>query len=148
MSRIAWLGVPSAWVATGVCNGVFSPAAVGAGGGARASREPDVQGRSVAGRAQDRDRSAKGLDPVFEADEARAAAGIGAAYAIVADREGEGAVTAVRAHVDYRGLRVLGGVGERLRRDVITGRLNLLPQPRAEIKVEFDRHRGAPGQCL
>jgi hypothetical protein len=37
--------------------------------------EPDVQGRSVAGRAEDRDCSAKGLNPVFEADDARAAAG-------------------------------------------------------------------------
>src|SRR5258707_11429420 len=95
MSRIAWLGVPSAWVATGVCNGVFSPAAVRAGRGARASREPDVQGRSVAGRAQDRDRSAEGLDPVFEADDARAAAGTGAADAIDAVRECAGASTSV-----------------------------------------------------
>src|SRR5260370_38182203 len=120
MSRIAWLGVPSAWVATGVCNGVFSPAAVRAGHGARASREPDVQGRSVAGRAQDRDRSAKGLDPVFEADDARAAAGIGAAYAIVADREGEGAVTPVRAQAVDPALAALGGVGEGLQPDGIT----------------------------
>jgi two-component system, OmpR family, sensor histidine kinase KdpD len=50
-----------------------------------------VQGRSVAGRAEDRDCSAKGLDPVFEADDARAAAGVGAAYAVIADRQGEGA---------------------------------------------------------
>src|SRR5467141_1669762 len=146
MSRIAWLGVPSAWVATGVCNGVFSPAAVRAGRGAGASREPDVQGRSVAGRAEDRDRSAKGLDPVFEAGDARAAAGIGAPYAVVADREGQGAVVAVYPQVDDRGLGVLGGVGERLRRGEIGGRLGLLPERRAEIKVELDRHRRAPGE--
>jgi DNA-binding NarL/FixJ family response regulator len=49
-----------------------------------------VQCCSVAGRAEDRDRSAQGLDPVFEADEARAAARVGAADAVVADGEGEG----------------------------------------------------------
>ena len=39
-----------------------------------------MQGCSVAGRAEDRDCSAERLDPVFEADDARAAAGVGAAY--------------------------------------------------------------------
>ena len=43
---------------------------------------------------------------------------------------------------------MLGDVGDRLRRDVITGRLNVLTKPRAEIQVEFDRHRGPPGECL
>jgi hypothetical protein len=43
---------------------------------------------------------------------------------------------------------VLGDVGDRLGRDVITGRLDVLTKPRAEIKVEFDRHRRTPGQCL
>ena len=39
----------------------------------------DVQRCSVAGRAEERDCSAQCLDPVFEADDARAAAGVGAA---------------------------------------------------------------------
>jgi hypothetical protein len=60
----------------------------------------DVQCCSVSGWAQDRDRSAEGLDPVFEADEARAAAGIGAPYPIVADREGEGSAVALYPQVD------------------------------------------------
>src|SRR6185312_7578086 len=111
----------SGWVATGVGNGVFSPAAVRAGHGAGASREPDVQGGSVAGRAEDRDRSAEGLDPVFEAGDARAAAGVGAADAVVADREVKGAVVAVDPQVDDRGLRVLGGVGVRFGSGVISG---------------------------
>jgi CheY-like chemotaxis protein len=45
----------------------------------RRARNLDVQGRTVAGRADDRDRSAEGLDPVFEADDAGAAARVGAA---------------------------------------------------------------------
>jgi hypothetical protein len=51
------------------------------------------------------------LDPVFEADDARAAAGVGAADAVVADREGEGAVAVVRTYFDDRGPRLPGGVG-------------------------------------
>src|SRR6476659_4887786 len=78
----------------------------------------------------------------------RAAAGVGAADAIVADREGEGAVAAVDHHGNDRRLRVLGGVGERFGGDVIGGRLNSFRGPRAEIQVEFDRHRGAPGERL
>jgi hypothetical protein len=31
---------------------------------------------------------------------------------------------------------------------VVTGRLDVLSKPWAEIQVEFDRHRGAPGECL
>jgi hypothetical protein len=60
----------------------------------------DVQGGSAAGRAEHRECSAERLDPVFEADDARAAAGVGAADAVVADREGEGAVAAVRDYFD------------------------------------------------
>src|SRR6185437_2090575 len=134
-------GFTSGWAATGVCHGVFSPAAVRAGNGAAASREPNVQGRSVAGRAEDRDCSAKGLDPVFEADDARAAAGVGAAYAVITDRQDEGAVVALYPQVDDCCLGVLGGVGERLGRGVISSRLDLLVQRRAEIQVELDRHR-------
>jgi hypothetical protein len=96
--------------------------------------------------AQDRDRSAQGLGPVFEADDARAAARVGAAYAIVADRQDEGAVTAVHAHVDDRGPGVLCHVGNRLRGDVISGRLNAFREPRAQIQVGFNRHRGSAGQ--
>ena len=40
------------------------------GHGNRIGRKQDVHRSSVAGRAQDRHRSAKGLDPVFEADHA------------------------------------------------------------------------------
>jgi hypothetical protein len=72
------------------------------------------------------------------------AAGIGAPYAVVADREGECAVVALYPQVDDRCLRVLGGIGERLGRDVITGRLDLLPQRRSEIKIELDRYQFVP----
>jgi hypothetical protein len=118
------------------------------GRGHRIGRQLDVQGCSLAGRAQDQKGAAEGLDPVSQADDAGAAARVGAADAIVADGQGEDTVTGVHAHVDDRGLCVLGGVGDRLRRDVITGRLDVLVKPRAEIQVEFDRHRGAPAERL
>jgi hypothetical protein len=54
----------------------------------------------------------------------------------------------VYPQVDDRCLRVLGGVGERLGRGVISGRLDLLPRRRAQIQVELDRHRRAPGERL
>jgi phage terminase large subunit-like protein len=83
-------------------------------------------------RAQDRDRSAKGLDPVFEADDAGAAARADAADAVVDDREGEGAVAAVHAHVDDRGPCVLCDVGNRLRRDVVGAILTKLKLSEAD----------------
>ncbi len=49
----------------------------------------DVQGCPVAGRAEDGDRPAERRDPVFEAGDARAAAGVGAPDAVIADPEGE-----------------------------------------------------------
>jgi hypothetical protein len=100
------------------------------GPGRRIGWKLDAQSCPMAGRAEDRDPSAKGLDAVFEPDDACVAARVGAAYAIVADREGEGAVTAVHAHVDDRCLRVLCDVGNRLRRDVVTRRLDVLTKPR------------------
>jgi len=105
------------------------------GCGHRIGRKLDVQGCSLARWAQDQNSAAEGLDPVSETDDAGATARVGAAYAVVADREGEGTVTGVHAHVDDRGLCVLGGVGDRLRRDVVTGRLDVLIEPRAEIQV-------------
>ena len=42
-----------------------------------------MQGRSAAGRAEERDCSAECLDPVSKADDAGAAAGVGAADAVV-----------------------------------------------------------------
>src|SRR4029077_6185380 len=114
------------------------------GYGLRIGRDLDVQGCSLTGRAHDQHGAAEGLEPVSETDDARAAAGIGPAYTIVDDRQGEGAVTAVHDHVDDRSLRGLGGSGDRLRPDLITGRPDVLIEPRAEIQVEFDRDRGAP----
>ena len=105
------------------------------GRGHRIGRKLDVQGCSLAGWAQDQNSAAEGLDPVSETDDAGATARVGAAYAVVADREGEGTVTGLHAHVDDRGLCVLGAVGDRLRRDVVTGRLDVLIEPQAEIQV-------------
>ena len=96
-----------------------------------------MQCRSVAGRAQDWDRSAKGLEPVFEPDHAGAAARAGAAYAVVDDRESEGTVAAVHAHVDDRGPCVLCDVGDRLRRDV----LGAIPTKLKLSEADDDHHR-------
>src|SRR6202034_4688590 len=108
----------------------------------------DMQGCTVTGRAEDRDCSAECLDAGLEADDAGAAAGVGAPDAVVAYQEGEGAVAAVYPHGDDRRLRVLCGVGQRLGRDVIAGHLEMLRGRRAEFEVQVDRHRGAPGERL
>jgi hypothetical protein len=102
----------------------------------------------VDGRAEDRDGSAERLDPVFQADDARAAAGVGAPDAVVADREGEAAVAAVDPDVDDRGPRVLGGLGECLGSDVVGGRLEVLPGSGAQVQLELDRDGGATGPRL
>lgn len=49
-------------------------------------------------------------------------------------------------HVDDRRVRVLCGVGKRFGRDVIGRHLEGFPEPRAETRVERDRHGRAPGQ--
>ena len=56
-------------------------------------RELDEDQRPFAGRAADLERSAQGLGPVAEADQARAAGRIGAARAVVADRQVQAAVS-------------------------------------------------------
>jgi hypothetical protein len=79
-----------------------------------------MQGRSAAGRAEERDYSAECLDPVSKAEDAGAAAGVGAADAVVMDPKGEGAAAAVHyPDVDDRCLRMLCSVGERLGGGVI-----------------------------
>jgi len=49
-------------------------------------------------------------------------------------------------HVDDRRVRVLCGVGKRFGRDVIGRHLEGFPEPRAETRVERNRHGRAPGQ--
>jgi hypothetical protein len=58
----------------------------------------DVQDCSVTGRARHRDGSAERLDPVFDADDARAAAGVGGADAVVDPALVQELVTARRRH--------------------------------------------------
>ena len=101
----------------------------------------DVQGCPVAGRAEDGDCPAERRAPVFEAGDARAAAGVGAPDAVVADPEGEAAVAAVDPQLHDRGLRVLGGVGERFGRDVVGGRARLCrpgDDRRREVRLVAD----------
>ena len=59
----------------------------GATTGCELQRELDTNQCPFAGRAAELERSAQGLRPVAEADQARAAGGIGAARAVVANRQ-------------------------------------------------------------
>ena len=56
------------------------------------------------------------LDAVAQADETRAAAGVGPADSVVANREHQAAVALLERDVDPRRVRMLGRVGERLGR--------------------------------
>jgi len=83
--------------------------------------EPYGQYGAGPGRAVQGHGAAYGLDPVAQADQARAASGVGAADAIIADLDGQRAVGPFDEDVDRGGCRVLGGVGEGLGGDVIRG---------------------------
>ncbi|HEY0403016.1 MAG TPA: hypothetical protein VGD09_13440 [Blastococcus sp.] len=67
-------------------------------------REVDQQRSALPGRAAERDRSAHGLDPVDEPDQPRPLSGVGAADAVLADRDVQAAVPRPRFDVGYRGL--------------------------------------------
>jgi hypothetical protein len=84
--------------------------------------EPHGQYISGPGRAVQGHGAAYGLDPVAQADQARAAGGVGAADAIIADLDGQRAVGPFDEDVHRGGCRVLGGVCEGLGGDVIRGR--------------------------
>src|SRR5215831_16913444 len=72
-----------------------------------------------AGRAVDLEPSTERLDPVLEPDQPGAAFRVRAAGPVVLDRDPQGPAEFLHAHVDYGGARVLGGVGDRLRHDVV-----------------------------
>ena len=97
----------------------------------------DQDERPFIGGAADVDRPTEGLHAVAEADQTGAFRGIGAADAVVTNREVEDAVPLVGGYVRTRGTRMLGRVRERLRDDVVRGYLGLLRETRVHSHVEL-----------
>ena len=91
-----------------------------------ASGKLDLKGRSAPRRAEDQDVAVEGVDAVLKPDDARTLTRVRAADAIVADRESQGAVQAGHPNVHHGCVRVLGGIGERLRDDVVSGPFEVL----------------------
>ena len=93
-------------------------------------------------RAVDAQRAAQRGHPVGQPDQAGAAAGVGAAGAVVTDHDVQQAVTACDQHVDLFGPRVFGRVGQRLGHHVVRTDLHRLGWPTArEIDVEHHGDR-------
>src|SRR6266436_2693627 len=77
----------------------------------QSQRELDIYQRPFATRAADLERSAQGLHPVAEADQARAAGRIDATHPVVANREVEAVVSLLDRDAYDRRVRVPGRVG-------------------------------------
>jgi hypothetical protein len=77
----------------------------------------------------DRDRAAQRLDAVGEPDQPGSADGVGAADAVVADRQVQGAVAPLHVDLGGRRLGVLGDVGQRFGHDVVRADLDRFGQP-------------------
>jgi hypothetical protein len=103
--------------------------------------ELDGQYGAGPGRAIQGHGAAYGLDPVAQADQARAASGVGAAYAIIADLDGQRAIDPFDEDVHRGCRRVLGGVGEGLGGDVIRGRFAGAGKPAVGPHLHPDRER-------
>src|SRR2546430_5237057 len=108
-------------------------------------RELDEDQRPFAGRAADLQRSAQGLGPVAQADQAGSAGRIGAARAVVADRQMQATVSLLKGDAHYRSARVPGRVGERLGTDVVGRYLDRLRQPPHRRTLDLDPDPGPPG---
>src|ERR1700728_1612101 len=85
--------------------------------------EQHGQYRAASGRAVHGHTAAHGLYPVTQACQARAAARVGTADAVIPDLDPQRAPGLLDEDVHRRGARVLGGVGEGLGGDVVGGDL-------------------------
>jgi hypothetical protein len=83
-------------------------------------------------RAVEEDPAAERLGAVLEADQAGAAGEVGVPAAVVANRDAQGTSDGLDLDGGFRGVRVLRCVRQRLRHDVIRGRLDRLGQPPVE----------------
>jgi hypothetical protein len=79
-----------------------------------ADRDLDEQRSAAVGRAGHLERAADRLDAVAEPGQAGPPGGVSAADPVVADRQPQGRVWCVEFDVHGGGVRVLGGVGQRL----------------------------------
>jgi hypothetical protein len=103
--------------------------------------ELDGQYGAGPGRAVQRHGAADGLDSVAQAGQARAAGGVGAADAVIADLDGQHRAGPFDEDVHRGGRRVLGGVGEGLGGDVVRGRLAGGGKPAACLYLHADGER-------
>src|SRR5262249_36077544 len=106
--------------------------------------QPDVDGGSPAVRACDRDRPAERIDPILEPDQSGPAGWVGAADAVVRDLELDPGAAPAAPRRDRRCLRVLDGVRDRLRCDVVNGGLERRVIPAQEGDVEVYPNRASP----
>jgi hypothetical protein len=103
--------------------------------------EPHRQYGAGPGRAVQGHGAAYGLDPVAQADQARAAGSVSAADAIVTDLDGQRLARPFDEDVHRGGRRVLGSVGESLGGDVIRGRFAGAGEPAVGPHLHPDRER-------
>ena len=96
------------------------------------------------------DPAAERLHAVLEANEAGAAAEIGTAGAVVVDGDAQDSVCGVGLDGDRerRGAGMLGRVGQRFGDDKVGRDLDRLRETARGAHVEFDRDRGAAGECF
>ena len=93
------------------------------------------------------DPAADRLNPVFEPGQAGAPGEVGAAGAVVADRDPQDVTAGFGLDGDGGGAGVLGRVGQRLGDQVICADLDLVGQPPVDADVGIDRDRAAAGAC-
>ena len=88
-----------------------------------------MHGGTRPGRAVQPDPAAERLHPVLDPRQARAAGEVRPAAPVVADTDPQAAVTGSHLHLGGGGVRVLGGVGQRLGDRVVGCDLDRLGQP-------------------
>ena len=98
--------------------------------------------------AGDLDGAAEGLDAVAETDESRPLSGVGSPDPVIADREQDDPFLSRDLDVHDRRFRVLGGVRQRLRDEVVGGHLDALRQPTSDAHLQLDRDRRPAGERL
>jgi hypothetical protein len=79
--------------------------------------------------------------PVGEANQARAVPQCGASDTVIVNGQVQDVAAGPRSDVGVGRVGVLGGVGQRLRDDVVGRHLDRLGQPLGDVHVEFDRIR-------
>ncbi len=108
----------------------------------------DLQRRSAAARALQRNGAADRLDTISEPEQSRTTCGVGSAHAIVSDRETKHAVLLFGGNVYDRRMGVLRRIRERLRDDVVRRHFDPPRKPQLVSHVEFDRNGRAASEHL